>query len=110
MHLIKQQKKDEGESRLQEASKYYEHSQEPAIGSLAERYSVPYSALWGRLKVRQCRLSEHLKQQVLSEYEAKSVAKWCKRLDEWGHPARWAVVKSMAESIVSHREKNQVLG
>jgi len=53
---------------------------------------------------------EHLKLQVLSEYEAESVAKWCKRLDEWGHPARWAVVKSMAEAIVSQQKKNQVLG
>ena len=48
--------------------------------------------------------------QVLSEYEEKSVVRWCGRLDEWGHPARLAVVKSMAEAIIARREKDRSLG
>jgi len=48
--------------------------------------------------------------QVLSEYEEKSIAQWCERLDEWGHPSRLAMVKSMAEAMVARQEKSHSLG
>ncbi|KAG0135439.1 hypothetical protein HOY82DRAFT_479895 [Tuber indicum] len=82
MSLIKQRKKDEGELRLQEALKHYQHSQEPSIRSSAEMYGVAYSTLRGRLKGRQSRVSGQLKTQVLSQNEERSIVRWCERLDE----------------------------
>jgi len=110
MPLIKQRKKDEGELRLQEALKHYQHSQEPSLRASAEKYGVAYSTLRGRLRGRKTWGAGHRKMQMLSEYKERSVARWCERLDEWGHPARLAVVKSMAEAIVARREKNWSLG
>jgi len=46
----------------------------------------------------------------LTEYEEKSIIRWCECLDEWGHPARIALVKSMAEVIVAQRIKDQARG
>ena len=47
---------------------------------------------------------------MLSEYEEKSIVRWCERLDEWGHPACLAVVKGMAEAMVARRVKDRTLG
>ena len=96
--------------RLQEALKHYQHSEEPSLRASVEKYGVAYSTLRGRLKGRQTHGAGHCKMQVLSEYEEKSVVRWCERLDEWGHPARLAVVKSIAEAIIARREKNRSLG
>ena len=76
----------------------------------AEKFGIAYSTLGGRLKGRQSRVLGHLKMQVLTEFEEKSIARWCKRLDEWGHQPRLEVVKSMAEAIVGRRETNRSLG
>jgi len=110
MPLIKQRNKNEGKLRLQEALKHYQHSEEPSLRASAEKYGVAYSTLYGRLKGRQTWGAGHCKMQVLSDYEEKSVVRWCERLDEWGHPARLAVVKSMAEAIIARREKKWSLG
>ena len=110
MPAIKERKKDEAESRLQEAIRHYQHSNKPFMRSSAEKFGIAYSTLRGRLKGRQTRVSGHLKMQVLMEFEVKSIARWCKWLDEWGHPPRLEVVKGMAEAIVGRREKNRSLG
>jgi len=108
--VIKERKKDEAELRLQEAIRHYQHSNEPSMRSSAEKFGLTYSTLRERLKGRQTRVSGHLKMQVLTEFEEKSIAPWCERLDEWGHPPRVEVVKGMAESIIGRREKNRLLG
>jgi len=110
MPAIKQRKKDEMELRLQEAIRHYQHSDEPSMRSSAEKFGIAYSTLRGRIKGRQTRVLGHLKMQVLTEFEEKSIARWCERLDKWGHPPRLEVVKSMAEAIVGRREKNRSLG
>ena len=48
--------------------------------------------------------------QVLTEYEENSIVRWCERLDEWGHPARLAVVRNMALAIVARRVNERILG
>lgn len=110
MPQLKERKKDEGEGRLQQAIRHYRDSDEPSIRASAEKFSIPYSTLRGRLKGRQSRVAGHLRMQVLTEYEESSLVRWCERLDEWGHPARIAVVKSMAEAIVARRVNNRPLG
>ena len=109
MPAIKERKKDEAESRLQEAIRHYQHSNEPSMRSSAEKFGIAYSTLRGRLKGRQTRVSGHLKMQVLTEFKEKSIARRCERLDDWGHPPRLEVVKGMAEAIVGRREKNRSL-
>ena len=110
MPAIKERKKDEAELWLQEAIRHYQHSNEPSMRSSAEKFGIADSALRGRLKGRQTRVSGDLKMQVLTEFEEKAVARWCERLDEWGHPPRLEVVKGMAEAVVGRREKNRSLG
>jgi hypothetical protein len=110
MPAIKQRKKDQAEVRLQEAIRHYQHSNEPSMRSSAEKFGIAYSTLRGRLKGRQSRVVGHHQRQVLTEFEEKSIVRWCERLDEWGHPPRLEVVKSMAEAIVGRREKNRSLG
>jgi len=77
---------------------------------LLMKYDIPYSTLQGRLQGRVSRPAGHLKMLVLTEYEENAIVRWCERLDEWGHPARLGVVKSMAEAIVAWRIKDQKLG
>ena len=48
--------------------------------------------------------------QVLTEYEENSIVRWCERLDEWGHPAQFAVVRNMAQAIVAQRVNERTLG
>lgn len=110
MPLIKERKKDEGEARIQEAIKHYRESDESSIRASGEKFGIAYSTLRGRLKGRQTRVTGHLRMQVLTEYEESSLVRWCERLDEWGHPARLGVVKSMAEAIVARRVNNRPLG
>ncbi|PWW79435.1 hypothetical protein C7212DRAFT_32269, partial [Tuber magnatum] len=96
-------KKSEAEASLQKAINHYHHSDEPSIHASAEKYGVAYSTLRGRLKGRVSREVDHHKMQVLTEYKENSIVRSCERLDEWGHPARMALVKSMAEAIVARR-------
>ena len=46
----------------------------------------------------------------MSEYEEKSIVRWCERLDEWRHTAQMSVVQGMAEVIVARRVKDRTLG
>ena len=110
MPVIKERKKSEAEANIQKAINHYRHSDEPSIRASAEKHGLAYSTLRGRLQGRVSREIGHLKLQVLTEYEEKSIVRWCERLDEWGHPARMALVKSMAEAIVARQIKDRALG
>lgn len=107
---MKERKKSEAEVNIQKVINHYRHSDEPSIRASAEKHGVAYSTLRGRLQGRVSHEVGHLKLQVLTEYEEKSIVTWCERLDEWGHPARMALVKSMAEAIVARRIKDRALG
>ncbi|KAG0135052.1 hypothetical protein HOY82DRAFT_473832, partial [Tuber indicum] len=95
----------EAKASLQKAIDHYRHSDKPSIRASAEKYGVDYSTSRGRLTGRVSREVGHHKMQVLSEYEENSIVRWCERLDERGHPARMALVKSMAQTIVTRRIK-----
>jgi len=110
MPKIKEGSKEKVEARIQQAIKHYQKSDKPSLRLSAEKYGIAYSTLRGRLKGRQARETGHQHRQVLSEYEERSVVRWCEKLDEWGHPARLAVVKGMAEAIVARRVKERELG
>ena len=110
MPVIKERKKSEAEANIQKAINHYWHSDEPSIRASAEKHGVAYSTLRGRLQGRVSREVGHLKLQVLTEYEEKSIVRWSERLDGWGHPARMALVKSMAEAIVARRIKDRASG
>ena len=110
MPAIKESKKDKAELQLQEAIRYYQHSNKLSLRSLAEKLGIAYSTLWWRLKGGQTRVLGHRKMQGLTEFEEKSIAQWCEQLDEWGHPTRLEAVKGMAEAVVGRREKNRSLG
>jgi len=101
MPVIKPRKQNEAEERIEKAINHYQQSDEPSIRPSAEKYGVPYSTLQGRLQGRVPQEIGHQKMLVLTEYEEKSIVRWCERLDEWGHPAQLGMVKGMAEAIVS---------
>ena len=106
----KEGSKGEVEARIQQAIQHYQNSKKASLRSSAEEYGIAYSTLQGRLKGRQARETGHRHRQVLSEYEENSIVNWCEKLDEWGHPARLAVVKGMAEAVIARREKERTLG
>ena len=110
MPVIKPRKTNEAEEGIQKAIQHYRHSDEPSIRASGEKYGVAFSTLRGRLKGSVSREVGHHKLQVLTEYEERSIVRWCERLDDWGHPARLDLVKSMAEAIVARRLKDRSLG
>jgi len=110
MPVIKPRKRNEAEERIEKAINHYQDSDELSIRALAEKHGVPYLTLRGRLQGRVTREIGHQKMLVLTEYEEKSIVRWCERLDEWGHPVRLGMVKGMAEAIVSRRINGRKLG
>ncbi|RPA95413.1 hypothetical protein L873DRAFT_1656399, partial [Choiromyces venosus 120613-1] len=76
----------------------------PNIAAVACEFEVPVQRL------RESQGGGHRRMQVLTEYEENSIVRWCKRLDEWGHPARLAVVRNMAQAIVARRINGHTLG
>ena len=110
MPRMKEGRKEEVERWIQQAIQHYQSSDKPSLRWSAEKFGIAYSTLRGRLKGRQERGKGHQRRQVLSEYEEKSIVRWCERLDEWGDPARLAVVKGMAEALVARRVKDRALG
>ena len=110
MPRMKEGSKDEVEGRIQQAIQHYQTSEKPSLRLSAEKFGIAYSTLRGRLQGRQARATRLQRRQALSEYEEKSIVRWCERLDEWGHPARLAVVKGMAEAMVARRVKDRSLG
>jgi len=110
MPVIKPRKKNEAEECIQKAIEHYRHSDEPSIRVSGEKYGGAYSTLRGRLKGRVSWEVGHHKLQVMTEYEERSIVRWCERLDEWGHPAWLDLVKSMAQAIVARRLKDHSVG
>jgi len=110
MPSLTKREKDLREERLRNAILYYENSLTPNIRRAAERFSVPYSTLHGRLRGSGTRVQGQVNMQALTPMEEKAIVRWCSRLDEWGHPARLPVVKAMAEALVQRREKERRIG
>lgn len=111
MASLTKREKDQREEKLQKAITHYENSVLANIRHSAERFGVPYSTLRGRLAGAQNRVAGQLKAQALTDYEENSIVRWCAQLDEWGHPQRLAVVRSMAQaSIVQRHEKDRQIG
>ena len=110
MPVIKQRKRSKAKANIQQEINHYQHSDEPSICASAKKHGVAYSSLRGRLQGRVSRKISHLKLQVLTEYEEKSIVKWCEHLDEWRHSAQMALVEGMAEAIVAWRIKDPALG
>lgn len=81
-----QSRKAEKERNIQSAINHYKTSNEASIRASAERFGVAYSTLLGRLTGVQDRVGGHRGLQALTEYEEKSIVRWCGRLDEWGIP------------------------
>lgn len=106
---IKERKQDEAEESLQAAIKHYHGSSDPSMRCSAEKFAAAYSTLRERLKGRQSRVAGHLRMQVLTECEEGSLIRWYERWDEWGNPARLAMVRSMAEAIVARRVNHRPL-
>jgi len=107
MPLIKERKLDNKEANLQE---HYKYSEKPSIRATAEKFAIPFSTLQNRLSGTKTRVQGHVKLQVLTEYEERAIVRWCERLDEWAHPPRLAVVKSMAQGLLRKRMRSQSLG
>ncbi|KAG0138236.1 hypothetical protein HOY82DRAFT_476497 [Tuber indicum] len=101
--------KDEVERRIQDALQHYQHSDKPSLRASAEKFGIGYSSLRGRLVGRQSRAKRHCKRHVLTEYQENSIVQWCRRLEEWGHPACINVVKGMAEAMIARRVKDRTL-
>jgi len=103
-------RKDEVEARIQQPIQHYKTSDKASLRLSAEKFGIAYSTLRGRLNRRQAQARRLVRWEALSEYEEKSIVRWCERLEEWGHPARMAVVKGMVEGMVTRRVKDRTLG
>ena len=112
MPQVSQRQANEREEQIQEALRYYAKTKECSIKHTAELFGVPYSILRGRLSGRTTRTLGHEAMQLLTKYEENSIVQCCKKLDEWGHPPRLAVVKTMALALIHRRanSKNKTLG
>jgi len=107
---MKERKRDNKEANLQEAIKHYKYSEKPSIRATAEKFAIPFSTLQNRLSGTKTRVQGHVKLLVLTEYEERAIIRWCERLDEWAHPPRLAMVKSMAQGLLRKRMWSQSLG
>ena len=106
MPRVSQRQANEREEQIQEALQYYAKTKESSIKHTAELVGVPYSTLRERLSgTRMTRTLGHEAMQLLTKYEVNSIVQWCEKLDEWGHPPRLAVVKTMALALI-HRRAN----
>jgi len=107
---MKEGRKEQVEGRIQQAIQHYKTSDKPSLRLSAEKFGITYSTLRGRLTGRQAQATRLVRRQALSEYNEKSIVRWCETLDEWGHPARKSVVKGIAEAIVACRVKGRTFG
>jgi len=73
MPQIKKEKREEVEKRILDAIQHYKHSKKRSIRTSAETFGIAYSTLQGRLTGRQSRAGGHVRLQVLSENEEKSI-------------------------------------
>jgi hypothetical protein len=110
MGRLKGRAKEERENLIQLAIKDYYKTLEPSIRASAEKFSIPWSTLRDRLRGAQSRRESHRHQQLLTEYEEKSIVQWCERMDDWGFPLRLSLVKEMAAYLVSKRASGRKLG
>ena len=107
---MKEERKEEVERRIQQAIQHYQSSNEPWIWLSVEKFGVASSTLWGQRKGREAQATGHLMGQVLSEYEEKSIVRWCEQRDKWGHPAHLAEVKGLVAAMVTRQVKDRTLG
>jgi len=110
MPRLNERQQNSREANIQAALKSYQHSDQPSIKGTAERFGVPYSTLRGRIRGVQDRVTGHRAMQVLTVFEENSMTRWCEKLDQWGHPPRLELVKSMAQALVRRRLKEHTLG
>jgi hypothetical protein len=110
MGHLKGREKEEREKLIDLVIKDYHKTLESSIRASAEKYSIPWTTLRDRLKGAQNRLESHRHQQLLTEYEEKSIVKWCQRMDDWGFPLRLALVNEMAAYLVEKRTSGRKLG
>jgi len=107
MPQVNQRQSNEREAQIQEALRYYAKTKESSIKHTAELFGVPYYILHGRLSGRVSRTLGHEAMQLLTKDEANSIVQWCEKLDEWGHPPRLGVVKTMALALIHRRANSQ---
>lgn len=110
MGCLKGREKEERENLIQLAIKDYYKTLEPSIRASAEKFSIPWSTLRDRLRGAQNRRESHRHQQLLTEYEEKSIVQWCECMYDWGFPLRLTLVKEMAAYLVSKRASGRKLG
>lgn len=70
-----------------------------SIRTAAEAHGVPFSTLKDRLKGTKTRVQAHIKQQLLSPTEEKSVIRWIKDLEKAGFPPRMDHVRQAVTLI-----------
>lgn len=110
MPRLKGRQQEEREKFIQLAITEYQNAPKPSLRASAEKYGIPWTTLRDRMNGAQSRRESHRQQQLLSEHEEKSIAAWCKRMDDWGFPLRLDLVKEMAAYLVKKRQIGRKLG
>jgi len=110
MPRLNERQPDSKEENIRKALIAYRDCDRLSIRATAEQYGIPYSTLRGRIAGVQDRVGGHRGMQVLTEFEENSMVRWCEKLDEWGHPPRLEVVKSMAQALLRRRVNTHTLG
>jgi len=73
MPHMKERKRDNNEANLQEAIKHYKHSEKPSIRATAEKFAIQFSTVRNRLSGTETRVQGHVKLQVLTEDEERTI-------------------------------------
>ena len=96
-------KTDEAESRIQSAITDYNLNTYPSILQTAGAFKVPFSTLQARMAGRSSRSTGRESQQILSNAEENTLARWITHLTITGYPASPKLVLEMAEEIRRER-------
>lgn len=96
------------EASIKQARDDYIHGREPSIRSAALTYGVPYGTLRGRLQGAQTRQEARIEQQVLTPQDEKAIVRFCKALDDLGHPLKLKMVKGFAMSLLHPKQRREL--
>jgi hypothetical protein len=93
------QKQVHSEDDIQKAIIAIKNKEHSSIRQAALAFNVPNATLQSRMSGRKPRTEAHEAEQILSNAEEKTLARWITRLTRTGFPASPALAIEMAEEI-----------
>jgi hypothetical protein len=100
--------KPDREDDIRQAKRDFLTGVEPSIRSAAATYGLPYSTLRDRLRGAQNTSKAHEPDQLLTAMDEKAIVRFCKRLDDLGHPITMRILKGFASSLLPGEKRREV--